>query len=88
MQAGSQLTQGVASSLGLEEARIESQGSMKEASLMLGTHLSPKLYVAYGIGLFEAVNTFRVRYSLNNRWSLQAESGRQTSGDIFFNIEK
>ena len=61
---------------------------MKEASLMLGTHLSPKLYVAYGIGLFEAANSFRVRYSLNNRWSVQAESGRQTSADLMFNIEK
>jgi translocation and assembly module TamB len=88
MQAGSQLTQRMASSLGLEEARIESEGSMKEASLMLGTHLSPRVYVAYGIGLFDAVNSFRVRYLLNNRWTVQAETGQQSSADLIFSIEK
>lgn len=78
----------IASRFGLEEARIESDGSLDEASLVVSKYLSPKLYVSFGIGLFEPVNTFRIRYLLSDKWSLQAESGPGTSADALYTIER
>jgi hypothetical protein len=55
MQGGTALAQSLAGQMGLGEASVESTGGMQEASLFLGTYLSPRLYMAYGIGLFEDV---------------------------------
>ena len=52
------------------------------------TYLSPRLYMAYGIGLFEDVRTLRLRYSVASRWSLQAESGDAQSGMIQYRGER
>lgn len=77
----------LAESAGLEEARIESEGGLEEAAFVVGKYLSPGLYVAYGIGLFEPVSTFRIRYTLSSKWSLEAEVGEETTADVFYSIE-
>ncbi|HET9225269.1 MAG TPA: translocation/assembly module TamB domain-containing protein, partial [Thermoanaerobaculia bacterium] len=88
IRGGNLLAKKLAARFGLEEARIESDGSLDQASLVVGKYLSPKLYVAYGIGLFEPINTFRVRYLLSDKWTLQAESGEGTSADALYTIER
>lgn len=89
LRGGNLLAKKLAARYGLEEARIESDdGSLEQASLVVGKYLSPKLYVAYGIGLFDPVNTFRIRYLLDPRWTLQAESGEGTSADILYTVER
>lgn len=89
LQGSDALARGVAGKVGIQDASIESkEGSMQEASLFLGTYLSPKLYVAYGIGLFNSETTVRVRYKLSNRWSVQSESGSAPSGLVQYTGEK
>ena len=88
LRGGNLLAKKLAARFGLEEARIESDGSLDQASLVVGKYLSPKLYVTYGIGLFEPINTFRVRYLLSEKWTLQAESGEGTSADALYMIER
>jgi translocation and assembly module TamB len=88
MQGGTALAQSMAGQMGLGEASVESTGGMQEASLFLGTYLSPRLYMAYGIGLFEDVHTLRLRYSVASRWSIQAESGKAQSGIIQYRGER
>lgn len=68
------------------EGRLE--GNLDNASLVLGKYLSPKLYVSYGIGLFAAVDTLRLRYQLNRRLALQAESGQEQGADLIYTVEK
>jgi translocation and assembly module TamB len=87
LKGGNLIAKRLAGRFGLQQASIESEGSLDEASLMLGKYLSPKLYVVYGIGLFQPVNTLRVRYILNKRFTLQAETGAGTSGDILYTRE-
>lgn len=58
------------------------------ASYTLGKYLTPDLYVSYGIGLFDAINTFNMRYSLTDRLALEAASGIGSSADLIFTIEK
>jgi translocation and assembly module TamB len=88
LRGGNLLAKKLAARFGLEEARIESDGSLEQASLVVGKYLSPKLYVTYGIGLFEPINTFRVRYLLSDKWTLQAESGEGTSADALYTVER
>jgi translocation and assembly module TamB len=89
LKGGNLLAKKLAARWGLEEARIEAKDNdLDQASLVVGKYLSPRLYVAYGIGLFEAVNTFRIRYLMNDKWTLQAESGEGTSADVLYTIER
>jgi translocation and assembly module TamB len=89
IRGGNMLAKQLAARYGLEEARIESDGSLEEASLVVSKYLSPKLYVSFGMGLFEPVNTFRIRYLLSDKWSVQAEnSGAATGADALYTIER
>lgn len=74
---------------GLEDVRIESGGQFGEAALVIRHYLSPKLYISYGVGLFEELNVVLIRYQINNRWALEAQSaGGESSGvDILYTIE-
>lgn len=58
------------------------------ASYTLGKYLTPDLYVSYGIGLFDAINTFNMRYKLTDRLALEAASGSGSSTDLIYTIEK
>jgi translocation and assembly module TamB len=88
LKGGNLLAARLGSRFGLEEARIETDGGLEEASLVVGKYLSPDLYVAYGIGLFEPVSTFRIRYLLSSKWSLEAETGLGTRADFLYSIER
>jgi translocation and assembly module TamB len=88
LKGGNLLVGRLATRFGLEEARIEADEGLEEARLVLGTYLSPRLYLAYGVGLFEAANTLRLRYLLSSKWTLEATTGVGTSTDLLYTIER
>jgi translocation and assembly module TamB len=79
---------GIASQVGIEEARVQAGSSFQNAALQLGTSLSPKLYVSYGVGLFETMSALRMRYLLSSRWTIEAETSRQNRVDFLYTVEK
>ena len=86
-QGGALLAQQLGSKIGIEDVGIE-QNLANETSLVLGKYLSSRLYVSYGISLAEAINTIKLRYTLNDRWTLKTESGKNASADIVYTVEK
>lgn len=60
----------------------------KGGSYTLGKFITPDLYVSYGIGLFNAINTFNMRYKLTEKLSVQAASGMANSADLIYIIER
>lgn len=85
--AGSREGRQLASQLGVEEVTVEGGGEAAGPSVVLGRYLSPQLYVGYGIGLAEQVNSVRMRYDLTEHWSLEARSGATSSADMLYTIE-
>jgi translocation and assembly module TamB len=83
LKAGGLLAKKIAGKLGLEEARIETEGSYQEANLVVGKYLSPKFYIQYGIGLFTGSSMLRVNYILNKRWTVRAETTSEGNGADF-----
>ena len=84
---GGLLLGGVGSRLGLDEVSVERTGD-DDTSVVLGKALSPKLFVSYGISIAEAINTIKLRYTLNERWSIKAEAGLEQSADVEYRIER
>ena len=73
---------------GLDEVRVESSDGGDQASLVVGRYLSPDLYVSYGVGLIESINTLNLRYRMTERWQIEAESGEYQGADLLFSIER
>lgn len=88
LSGGDRIARVLGDKFGLDEMRVESSDTGDQASLAVGRYLSPKLYVSYGVGLIEAVNTLTVRYQISSKWQLKAESGEAQGADFFYTIER
>jgi translocation and assembly module TamB len=73
--------------LGIPDISVESDLS-NETSLVLGRYLSPRLYLSYGISLTESINTIKMRYTLDDHWTVKTEAGKERAADLVFTIEK
>ena len=87
VSGGGLLLGSVGARLGLDEVSVEGT-SKDDTQVVLGKFLSPKLFVSYGVSIAEAINTIKLRYTLNPRWALKAEAGLEQSADVEFKIER
>jgi len=86
---GGVVTDKLANTVGLDDLEFESGDDPDDASVVLGKYLSPDLYISYGIGLLDAVNTFRLRYELTKQLTLESSTtGVNTGADLFYTIER
>jgi len=86
-QGGAILAQQLGNKVGIEDVSIESNLS-NETSLVLGKYLSPRLYVSYGISLTESINTIKMRYSINDKWTIKTEAGKERGADLVYTIDR
>lgn len=57
-------------------------------SVEVGMYVAPKLYISYGIGLFDEQNVISARYDLGKGFGIKTTSGARESGaDISYTIE-
>jgi len=92
-QAAALIASQLGSKLGLPDISVESdfeRGSSDQigTSLVLGKYLSPRLYVSWGVSLTEAINTFKMRYTIDDHWTVRTEAGKDRSADLVYTIEK
>lgn len=89
VQGGSYIAGTLARQIGLDDAHVESRaGEFEESTLMLGTYLSPRVYVNYGVGILDQVSTLRVQYFIDRHWTLQAETGPESSAQFLYTVER
>lgn len=78
----------VGKSLGMDTVEVEGGATAKDAALVIGKYLNPKLYVSYGMGLFKPIQIARFRYQLSPKWAVQGDSSTSGSGgDLLYVIE-
>lgn len=55
----------------------------------LGTYIAPKLYVSYGVSLFEDENVISARYDLKKGFGVKVTSGQRETGlDVSYTINR
>lgn len=86
LQNGAMIGDDIANTFGLDEFAITGD-SKENAALTIGKYLSPKLYLSYGIGVFDSVSSVELRYELSKIWSLKAESGTESGVDLLYTYE-
>ena len=94
-QAAALLAAQIGGKIGLQDISVESQGRKSDdgrlsndTSLVLGKYLSPRLYVSWGISLTENINTIKMRYTLDDNWTIKTEAGTERAADLVFTIER
>ncbi|MDF1643295.1 MAG: translocation/assembly module TamB domain-containing protein [Pseudomonadales bacterium] len=88
LTGGDHIVRALGNRFGMDEMRIESNDTGDQASLVMGRHLTPRLYVGYGVGLINAINTFNVHYQISKHWQLKGESGENSGMDILYTIDR
>lgn len=55
----------------------------------VGTYIAPRLFLSYGISLFDSENVVGLRYDLRRGWGVKVSSGQRESGvDLSYTIEQ
>ncbi len=57
-------------------------------SYTLGKFITPDLFVSYGIGLFDRIQAFNMRYKITDTVSLIGTSSTISSADVIYTIER
>jgi translocation and assembly module TamB len=73
---------------GLEELRLDAGSGLEEASVVAGTYLSPRLYIQYINELASRETKLRMRYDINRRLQLEAETGKTQAGDLYYTFDR
>ena len=87
-QGAAILGQQLGSRVGIPDVSLETDPIANETSLVLGRYLSPRLYVSYGVSLTEQFNTFKLRYTLGDHWTVRTELGTASGADLVYSIDK
>ena len=88
LSGGDRMARSLGKRFGMDDVYVDTNGGGDQASLVLGRYLSPKIYVSYGVGLVEAINTFGMRYKISDSWQLKGESGIEQGMDLFYTLER
>lgn len=84
---GERIAQAIGGEFGVDEVSVGSEYS-RDAALLLGKYLSPRLYLQYAVVFSDALNVTRLRYELTNHWYIKVESGEQQAVDILYTFER
>jgi translocation and assembly module TamB len=75
--------------LGLDEAGVEENEMIGGSALTIGEYLSPRLYLSYGVGLFEPGEVVALRYKLSEDVGVKVQRGsEETRAGVEYRIEK
>ena len=75
--------------LGLDEAGVEENEMIGGSALTVGEYLSPRLYLSYGVGLFQPGEVIALRYKLSHDIGVKVQRGtEETRAGVEYRIER
>ncbi|WP_421621792.1 translocation/assembly module TamB domain-containing protein [Alkalilimnicola ehrlichii] len=87
VRGASGIVGGLGQALGVEDLEVEAVGEGDEAQVVIGGYLNPRLYLSYGVGVFNPENTLTLRYQLARQLFLEAVSGVENALDLMYRFE-
>jgi translocation and assembly module TamB len=86
---GGLLAKSIGKRLGVDEFAVKDDEMIGGAALTVGQYLSPRLYLSYGVGLFEPGDVITLRYKLSDDLAVQTQRGPDdTRAGIEYRIER
>ncbi len=96
LRRGDDIAKSIGEDLGFDQFGIETgsgeagaASNPNQAALVIGKYLSPKLYLSYGVGLFDPINVVRIQYSFTRSLKFVAQSSNEGTGaDLVYRFER
>ena len=73
--AGGLVAKNLGRRLGVDELAVKDDEMIGGSALTVGQYLSPRLYLSYGVGLFEPGEVVTLRYKLSKDFDVKAQRG-------------
>lgn len=78
--AGDLLAKRVGSRIGVDDIGVTNSDALGGASAFtVGKYLSPRLYLSYGVGLFDPGQVITLRYLFSHKWNFEAQNATDFS---------
>lgn len=77
----------IGEAFGVQDLQVDTAGSGRESQVTVGGYILPGLKVQYGVGIFESVGEFTVRYRLMQDLYVEALSGATNAVDLLYQFE-
>lgn len=85
---GSGITRRAGDVLGIEDLQLTAGSTGAGTQIGLSGHLTSRLLVRYGVGVFDAINTWTLRYQVSRSVYLEAISGEASDIGIMWSFER
>ena len=71
---GDLLAKSIGSKIGVDDIGVADNDVLGGAAFTVGKYLSPKLYLSYGVGVFDPGEVVTLRYLFSARWNFEAQN--------------
>ncbi|AKD38875.1 hypothetical protein I926_07795 [Pasteurella multocida subsp. multocida OH4807] len=78
---------GLGQAFGIQDLNLGTQGVGDSSKVVVSGNITPRLQVKYGVGLFDGLAEFTVRYRLLPKLYLQSVSGVTQAVDVLYQFE-
>ena len=87
---GNLLAKSVGARLGIDDIGVTDSDALGgNSAFTVGKYLSPRLYLSYGVGLFESGQVLTLRYRLSKRWNFETQNATNFNRASFnYRLEK
>ncbi|HKM14945.1 MAG TPA: translocation/assembly module TamB domain-containing protein [Marinospirillum sp.] len=86
LKQASGITGRLGESVGLKDFQLLAEGSGSDTSVVASGYISEKVSVSYGVGVYDEISRFVVRYELSRQVYIEAASSLASSLDIFWRL--
>ena len=76
---GDLLAKNIGSKLGVDDIGVTDNDTLGGAAFTVGKYLSPKLYLSYGVGIFDPGEVVTLRYIFSPRWNFETQNSTRGS---------
>ena len=87
LKQASGITGRLGETVGLKDFQLMAEGGGSETSVVASGYINDRLSVSYGVGIYDEVSRFVVRYDLTRQVYVEAASSLASSLDIFWRLE-
>ena len=85
---GNLLAAQVGGRLGFDTFGVADSTALGGAAFTVGKYLSPRLYLSYGVALFDSGRVVTLRYLINDRLDVEIEAATESRAGINYRIER
>jgi len=77
----------IGKAVGVQDLQLDTSGTGDDSQVTVSGYVLPELQVKYGVGIFNSVGEFTIRYQLMRNLYVEAVSGLTSAVDILYQFE-